>query len=77
MKGAVFWGEKYVFLCFLTTLQSEFINIGNLKFLISLLKQVSCEDIGWKSWLILIVSISFIMLLDYGLEKKGGAAAAG
>jgi hypothetical protein len=33
----------------LTVLQSQFINIGSLRFVISLLKQISSEDFGSKS----------------------------
>jgi hypothetical protein len=34
---------------FLTVLHSQFINVGNLRFVISLLKQISNEDFGSKS----------------------------
>jgi hypothetical protein len=42
----------------LSVLQSHFINTVGLTFVISLLKQISSEDIGSKSWLILIALIS-------------------
>jgi hypothetical protein len=35
--------------CFLAVLQSQFTNIGSLRFVISLLKQVTSEDFGSKS----------------------------
>jgi hypothetical protein len=46
----------------LTVLQSQFINIGSLRFVINLFKQVSSEDFGRKSELILIFSISVFVL---------------
>jgi hypothetical protein len=33
----------------ITVLQSQFINIGSLRFVVSLLKQISSEDFGSKS----------------------------
>jgi hypothetical protein len=54
----------------LTILQSQFINIISPRFVISLLKQISSEEFGSKSSLILIVSRSVACVFRLWFENK-------
>lgn len=54
----------------LMVLQSQFIGIGSSRFVISLLKEVSRENVGSKLQLILIPSISVSFFLYYGLGNR-------
>jgi hypothetical protein len=54
----------------LTVLQLQFINIGSLRYVISLLKQISSEDFVSKSQLILITSISVASVFRLWFGKQ-------